>query len=102
MGKQSNALRRSSILRQMCALAGARFNDAVRLAYLTQEQAGEIGSLDLTALKEFKRGANGAVEIKLTDRAEVLEKVLQLLDSGEDGKAQSFLKALQAQGEEGG
>jgi len=86
----------------MCALAGVRFNDSVKLAYLSQEQADQIGEMDLTALKEFKRHANGAVEIKLTDRVEVLEKVMQLLDGGEDGKVQALLKALQPPAEEEG
>lgn len=96
MGKQSNPPRREDILRQMCRIAGARFNDPVRLAYLTQEQTEEIEKLDLTALKEFKRSANGAVEVKLTDRVEVLEKVLEMLDGGEGG-VQALLKSLEVQ-----
>lgn len=95
MGKQSKGPNRAQVLRQLCALADLKVNDPVRLAYLPQEQAELIQNMDLSALKEFKRHANGAVEIKLTDRVEVLEKVMQLLDGGEDGKVQALLQALQ-------
>lgn len=101
MGKQSKGLNREDVLKQLCALAALRVNDPVRLAYLPQEQAGLIGEMDLSALKEFKRHANGAVEIKLTDRVEVLEKVMQLLDGGDDSKVQALLKALQPPAAEG-
>lgn len=85
----------------MCCIAQAAANDPVRLAYLTEEQADEIGKLDLTALTEFKRSANGAVEIKLTDRLEVLEKVMQLLNADGQSQAEQFLQALAQQAQEG-
>ena len=85
----------------MCCIAQATANDPVRLAYLTEEQADEIGKLDLTALTEFKRSANGAVEIKLTDRLEVLEKVMQLLNADGQSQAEQFLQALAQQAQEG-
>ena len=86
----------------MCSIAEVKFNDAVRLAYLTEEQADEIARLDLTALTEFKRSPSGAVELKLADRVEVLEKVLELLDRREDEQGSNFLQALVEQGQEGG
>ena len=52
----------------------------------------EIDRLDLTALVEFKRHGNGAVELKLVDRAALLERILEL-ESGGEG-AESLLKAL--------
>ena len=85
----------------MCCIAQAAANDPVRLAYLTEEQADEIDKLDLTALTEFKRSANGAVEIKLTDRLEVLEKVMQLLNADGQSQAEQFLQALAQQAQEG-
>ena len=89
-------------MRKMCSIAEVKFNDAVRLAYLTEEQADEISHLDLTALTEFKRSPSGAVELKLADRVKVLEKVLELLDRREDEQGNSFLQALVEQGQEGG
>ena len=85
----------------MCCIAQAAANDPVRLAYLTEEQADEIGKLDLTALTEFKRSANGAVEIKLTDRLEVLEKVMELLNTNGQSQGEQFLQALAQQAQEG-
>lgn len=101
MGKRSRAPSREEILGKMCAIAQAAANDPVRLAYLTQEQADEIAGLDLTALTEFKRSANGAVEIKLTDRLEVLEKVMAMLNGDGASQGERFLRALAEQGQEG-
>ena len=102
MGKRSTPPSREKILQQMCDIAQVRFNDVVRLAYLTEEQADQIDRLDLTALREFKRNASGAVEIKLTDRVEVLEKVMQLMGAGELPQGEQFLQALVEQGQKGG
>ena len=73
---------RARLLRRMERLAGCRVNDAVKLAFL-----------DLGALKEFKRSGNGAVELKLVDRAAVLERLVELSGGREDG-AEEFFRAL--------
>ena len=70
------------------------YNDVVKLAYLTQEQTQEIDTLDLGCLTEFKRNSSGAVEVKLTDRAAVLEKLLEQLKDEENRGAAAFLEAL--------
>ena len=80
---------RARLLRRMERLAGCRVNDAVKLAFLE----GEIDGLDLGALKEFKRSGNGAVELKLVDRAAVLERLVELSGGREDG-AEEFFRAL--------
>ena len=49
--------------------------------------------MDLGALKEFKRSGNGAVELKLVDRAAVLERLVELSGGREDG-AEEFFRAL--------
>ena len=102
MGKRSTRPSKEKILQQMCDIAQVRFNDVVRLAYLTEEQADRIDELDLTALREFKRSASGAVEIKLADRVEVLEKVMQLMGAGELPQGEQFLQAFVEQGQKGG
>ena len=71
---------RARLLRRMERLAGCRVNDA-------------IDGLDLGALKEFKRSGNGAVELKLVDRAAVLERLVELSGGREDG-AEEFFRAL--------
>ena len=50
--------RRERLLRQILRLMQAPVNDAVKLAYLQEEETERIDGLDLTALKEFKRSAN--------------------------------------------
>ena len=102
MGKQSRHPSRDEILQKMCDMAQVKFNDAVRLAYLTGEQADEIAGLDLTALTEFKRSPSGTVEIKLADRLAVLEKVLELLNADNHSQGEQFLQAFMEQGQGGG
>ena len=92
MGKRT--VNRRAVLEQMMALAAGAANDVVKLAYLTQEQTQEIDTLDLGCLTEFKRNSSGAVEVKLTDRAAVLEKLLEQLKDEENRGAAAFLEAL--------
>ena len=93
---------RGDVLRRLCALAFGRANDAVRLAMGTA--AGEeIESLDLSLLSEFKRGANGGVEIRLADRVKALEVLYGILSrESENGSgAIDFLRALEETEEAG-
>ena len=85
---------RRSVLEQMMALATGAANDAVKLAYLTEERMGEIDGLDLACLTEFKRSGSGAVEVKLTDRAGVLEKLLEQMKEEEGRGTAAFLASL--------
>lgn len=92
--KRAKQVNRQEVLRQMMELAAGQANDAVRLAYLTEEEQEAIGGLNLTCLTEFKRNANGTVEVKLADRAAILVKLLeQMKEDGTDGPA-AFLQAL--------
>lgn len=50
--------------------------------------------IDLSLVSEIKRGANGAIEVKLIDRVSILYRLLELLRTDEDG-AEAFLRALQ-------
>ena len=54
---------------------------------------GQIDGLDLRCLTEFKRSSKGAVEVKLTDRVAVLEKLLEQQKAEEDGLG-AFLEAM--------
>ena len=73
MGKRT--VNRRAVLEQMMALAAGAAND--------------VG-----CLTEFKRNSSGAVEVKLTDRAAVLEKLLEQLKDEENRGAAAFLEAL--------
>ena len=86
MKRNKKPLDRKQLLEQMRALACARVNDAVKLAYLTEEEREAIGKLDLSALIEFRRSGAGTVELKFADRMKALERLLEL--SGPSGEEQ--------------
>jgi len=92
--------RREALIRQMQMLAKGRVNDAVKLAYLSEERRDLIDDLDLTALTEFKRGGNGAVEMKFIDRMKAMEQLLVLSQESESERLASLLDCLG--GQEGG
>lgn len=91
--KRTKPVQRQAVLRQMLELAAGPANDAVKLAYLGESERDVIDGLALGCLTEFKRNANGTVEIKLADRAAVLEKLLEQM-GGDDAGAAAFLQAL--------
>ena len=86
MKRNKKPLDREQLLDQMRALACARVNDAVKLAYLPEEEREAIGKLDLSALIEFRRSGAGTVELKFADRMKALERLLEL--SGPSGEEQ--------------
>lgn len=86
MKRNKKPLDREQLLEQMRALACARVNDAVKLAYLPEEEREAIGKLDLSALIEFRRNGAGTVELKFADRMKALERLLEL--SGPSGEEQ--------------
>lgn len=85
---------REEVLRQIEALAASPVNDAVRLAYLTEEELGMLDSLDLSAITEFKRSPSGTVELKFIDRLAALQWLLE--QCGEDPQAEKLYAALAA------
>ncbi|MBQ2829513.1 MAG: terminase small subunit [Oscillospiraceae bacterium] len=91
---------REDVLRRLCALAFGQANDAVRLAMGAAAEE-EVGSLDLSLLAEFKRGANGGVEVRLADRVKALEVLYNILsrESENGANAVDFLRALEETGE---
>ena len=93
-GREKDAFR-TALLERMERLAGGRVNDAVKLAFLDSERMDEIDGLDLSALTEFKRSGTGTVEIKLTDRLAALEKLLAMLEGGENARAEALYQALE-------
>ena len=86
---------RQEVLGQMMTLATHPVNDAICLAYLPEHGPESIGSLDLTGLTEFKRNANGTVELKFTDRMTVLSALLDRLEEADSVGAAAFLQALE-------
>lgn len=100
MKKRQELPSRQALLERMWTLASARANDAVKLAFLPEEQTGQIGRLDLAALTELKRVSNGTVELKFTDRMRALETLYRLMEEEEEGDKLSALYQQLEQGSE--
>ena len=75
VSKTSELPTREELLRRMWSLASARANDAVKLAFLPEEQMGAIG----------KRVSSGTVELKFTDRMRALETLYKLVEQEREG-----------------
>ena len=68
---------RKRLLKKLEDMAFGRTNDAVRLAFLSEEASGDaLERLDLSMLSEIKRGAGGGVEIKLVNRLDIMKLLL--------------------------
>lgn len=90
---------REQILKRMWELANAGVEDAVKLACVPEEEWRSLGGLKLDALMEFKRGANGAVEMKFADRAKLLERLLDAVDHSGEEQVDRFLRAMEEKGD---
>lgn len=91
---------RGRLLELIEELAKCKANDAVKLAFLEEENLEEINGLDLTALTGFKRSDKGGVEVQLVDRMAVLRLLVELSDGQEDRQAE-FFRAWERKAEEG-
>ena len=86
---------REALLEQMGKLACAKVNDAVKLAYLPEEERDAIGRLDLSALTEFRRSGAGTVEMKFSDRMRALERLLELSGPSGEEQLERFLQRME-------
>ena len=91
---KTEGLARQQVLREMMDLAMGRANDAVKLAFLGEEQVEEIDRMDLRALTELKRHGNGAVEIKLVDKILALETLCGIAKQSGEGAEALFRAGL--------
>lgn len=80
--------RRDSI-RRLTQLAFGRANDCVRLVL---GETTDLDGLDLSLLSEIRRNEKGAVEVKLLNRLEVIDRLLT--ETEEQGGAAELLRAL--------
>ena len=93
--REKIVLSREALLEQMGRLAFARVNDAVKLAFLPEEERDVIERLDLSALTEFRRSGAGTVEMKFTDRMRALERLLELSGPGGEERLEQFLRSME-------
>lgn len=75
-------------------LAFGKANDAVRLVFVGEDALSSLKRLDLSLVSEIKRGANGAIEVKLINRLEVFELLARLLQETDHPDDVSAAKAL--------
>lgn len=84
---------REEMLARLRRLADRRVNDAVKLAFLTEETADQVDGLDLSGLVEVKRSDKG-FEAKFVDQMKVLEMMRELVEQNRTEAAQAFFQAL--------
>lgn len=82
------------IVRELRKLLNSKSNDAVKLAYFSQEDADRIDKLDLRGLVELKRSEKGAVEVKLIDRIRVIELLERLEQQEQEAQLGHLLDGL--------
>lgn len=85
-------MKREEVLEEIRRLAQGKVNDAVRLAFLSEEELGEIEKLELSGVTEFRRSSNGTVEVKFVDRLEALQ---WLWSQAEDPKGERVFQDLE-------
>ena len=90
MAKKRGLPEKQDVLQMLGRLAFGKPNDCVRLAL---REDAPVDKLDLTLLSEIKCSDKGAVEVKLVDRLQALERLAELLEDG--SQAAALLSALQ-------
>ena len=93
---KTGKLTREDVARRLAELAFGKANDCVKLVL---EPGEEMDGLDLSLLTELKRNEKGTLEIRLVDRLKALEQ-LALLAQGDGSDLESFLQAMQGNGEQ--
>ncbi|MDO4749602.1 MAG: XRE family transcriptional regulator [Eubacteriales bacterium] len=86
------------IIQRAAELAFGKANDCIRLALMDGETdaPADLSKLDLSLLTEFKRGSNGAVEIRLVSRLDALRLLADLIgEAGSSVDAVNFLQTFE-------
>lgn len=97
MGKEKEKNATDKLEGLLLQLTRAKVNDAVKLAFLNNEDRELIDKMDLTALTEFKRAGNGAVEVRFVDRVGIIERLLELR---REDPTETLLRQLSGGGDE--
>ena len=80
---EKKELGREDVIEALKKIAFGRVNRGVELTYLSEPTAELIRKMDLSAVAEFKRNANGTVEVKFVDRVKALSALYEMLGGGE-------------------
>lgn len=81
---EKKELGREDVIEALKKIAFGRVNRGVELTYLSEPTAQLIRKMDLSAVAEFKRNANGTVEVKFVDRVKALSALYR--DAGDGGR----------------
>lgn len=84
-------LTRREVAARIAELAFARPDDAVRLAL--SPEAGTQG-MDLRLVSDIKRGANGAVELRLLDREALIRLLTELIKPDAAEASENLYRAI--------
>lgn len=91
---------RQKALKKIYEMAFSQSRDAFKLLYLSEEDMSALEGLDLRQVVSLHKAANGGVEIKLVDKAKLIQMLLEA--TGEDesearsesGEGSGFIEAL--------
>ena len=97
---EKKELGREDVIEALKKIAFGRVNRGVELTYLSEPTAQLIRKMDLSAVAEFKRNANGTVEVKFVDRVKARSALNEMRGAGDANEAAEFLEALEQAGEE--
>ena len=97
---EKKELGREDVIEALKKIAFGRVNRGVELTYLSEPTAQLIRKMDLSAVAEFKRNANGTVEVKFVDRVKALSWNKAAAEGG-DPRAQETLARLFVETQDG-
>ena len=95
---EKKELGREDVIEALKKIAFGRVNRGVELTYLSEPTAQLIRKMDLSAVAEFKRNANGTVEVKFVDRVKALSALYDMLGGGGRGRGGGVLAGAGAGG----
>ena len=100
MRRMKKCKSREEIIRYLERLAFYRPNDGIQIAFA--QEPVDLKRFRLEGVAEFKRHANGTVELKFLDRLKALELLVRLQEDRTGGGPglEAFLDAVSGGGEE--
>ena len=88
----SEEISREAILRELMKLAFGKCNDAAKLAFLQKEDMARITKMDLSLLDGIHT-TSGGVDVRLLDRAKLIELLLSATEGDDGGRSAGGLIA---------
>ena len=85
---------RQEIIKELRRIIRSKNNDAIKLAWLDQQEVPNIDGLDLRGVVEVKRSEKGAFEVKFADKLKALELLERISAREGDDDLDAFLEGL--------